>query len=95
MFGVYQYMKLPVFQESALPLYDSPLQQISTVFAHVDICTSSHLHIYTFTHLHIYTCVKIHYKLIAKNKNELNDICATIGTFIILAKKTPSSRNAK
>jgi hypothetical protein len=87
MFGVYQYMKLPVFQESALPLYDSPLQQISTVFAHVDICTSSHLH--------IYTCVKIHYKLIAKNKNELNDICATIGTFIILAKKTPSSRNAK
>lgn len=50
MFGVYQYMKLPVFQESALPLYDSPLQKISTVFAHVDICTSSHLHIYTFTH---------------------------------------------
>ncbi|PDY50960.1 hypothetical protein CON61_22785 [Bacillus toyonensis] len=58
MFGVYQYMKLPVFQESALPLYDSPLQQISTVFAHVN------------------------YKLIARNKNELNDICATIGTII-------------
>ena len=51
-------MKLPVFQESALPLYDSPLQKISTVFAHVN------------------------YKLVAKNTNELNDICATIGTFI-------------
>ncbi|EEL30977.1 hypothetical protein bcere0020_57330 [Bacillus cereus Rock3-29] len=37
MFGVYQYMKLPVFQESALPLYDSPLQKISTVFAHAQL----------------------------------------------------------
>ncbi|PEJ86126.1 hypothetical protein CON73_22755 [Bacillus toyonensis] len=43
MFGVYQYMKLPVFQESALPLYDSPLQKISTVFAHVDTWTFAQL----------------------------------------------------
>lgn len=74
MFGVYQYMKLPVFQESALLLYDSPIQKISTVFAHVDT--------WTFVQVRIYTCVKIHYKLVAKNTNELNDICATIGTFI-------------
>ena len=53
MFGVYQYMKLPVFQESALPLYDSPLQKISTVFAHVDTWTFVQVHIYTFTHLHM------------------------------------------
>ncbi|EEL19740.1 hypothetical protein bcere0017_54730 [Bacillus cereus Rock1-3] len=51
MFGVYQYMKLPVFQESAFPLYDSPLQQISTVFAHVDT--------WTFVQVHIYTCVNV------------------------------------
>lgn len=38
------------FQESALPLYDSPLQKISTVFAHVDT--------WTFVQVHIYTCTK-------------------------------------
>jgi hypothetical protein len=67
-------MKLPVFQESALPLYDSPLQKISTVFAHVDT--------WTFVQVHIYTCVNVNYKLVAKNTNKSNDIYATIGTFI-------------